>query len=217
MVVLDKRLTWKDVEADPMKLRAWQEQDWSRCKADHCYTFQKERARECQKPLLNAACGPDPAGLGTLGATNMDVQSVDAVTGNRNDQLPNFTPGTVFDMPFSDEAFASVMLGEFLEHCTEEKAREALREIRRVLFQSGMLYITVPLDGRPVYEQNVMRVEMGEREYCPGVTNYHQTWWSNRMLQALAEDTGFEEVKRVTLVYQMTAPVMGWGLSWRKV
>lgn len=216
MVGLDRRITWADVEAEPRLLMDWQSQDWLLEKSILCYDYQKKKAKECPKPLLNAACGPDPAGIGAMGATNLDIQSVDSITKTPNDKLPNFTHGTVFDMPFSDEAFASAMLGEFLEHCTEERARAALKEVRRVLFPNGTLIVTVPLDGRPFYEQSVMNPGDKHGEYCPGVTNYHQTWWSNRMLDSLARDSGFEEVERSVLIYPMTAPITGWGLLWRK-
>lgn len=181
------------------------------------HEFQHDAAIQCGGLILNAACGDDAAGLGDIGAVNFDFQDVEGHTGIEFRSNKNFVQGSVFEMPFDDESFDTVVLGEFLEHCTQERAVEALTECRRVLRSGGRAVITIPLDGRPAQEQRCLDpADYREVEYFPGVTHHHQTWWSNQMIRELRKRTRFTEVVRCLLVYILTAPLGGWGLVWEK-
>ncbi len=167
--------------------------------------------------ILNAACADDPAGLGQLGAVNLDVQVKEKHTGKDFSENKGFVEGSVFSIPFGDGEFDVVVLGEFLEHCTKERALDAVSECRRVLKSGGRMIMTVPLDARPASEQREYPGgEYQPFEYVPGVTCHHQTWWSNQMLRELRRQSRMVELCRCTLLYILTAPIGGWGLVWEK-
>lgn len=188
--------------------------------------FQLLKALECGQPILNAASAGDIPQLWRYGAINLDVRTKEQLR-QVGLQIPkNYVEGSVFDIPYKDGEFQTVVLGEFLEHATYEAGVRALKECRRVLKPGGFLVATFPLDGRP---NGVNRpgdpegaddadlVNLKESgEWSSGVTVHHQTWWSNKMLHDLMLETGFEEKERAALLYTFTAPVGGWGLVWQK-
>lgn len=188
--------------------------------------FQLLKALECGQPILNAASAGDLAGLAKYGAINLDIRSKDQIRQVGLAVPKNYVEGSVFDLPYRDGEFQTVVLGEFLEHATYEAGVRALKECRRVLKPGGFLVVTFPLDGRP---NGVNRpgdpegaddadlVNLKESgEWSNGVTVHHQTWWSNKMLHDLMTEVGFREVERTALLYTFTAPVGGWGLVWQK-
>jgi len=196
------------------------------------YDYQLLRAIRSGTPILNAACAQDIPDFGRFGAVNLDVRDPDQLR-RLGLKIPlNYQQGSVFDMPFPDASFQTVVLGEFLEHCQEEVGNAAVAECTRVLRPGGHLVITLPLDGRPnghnragdpegtdeehegPWERSAFEKERGE--WSPGVTVHHQTWWSNKMLWELRVANGLVETDRVSLIYGFTAPVTGWGLTWRK-
>jgi len=178
------------------------------------YEFQRKMALRVGGTLLNAACADDPAGLGNLGAINLDVQVAEKHTGHDFSKNKNFVHGTVFDMPFPDDHFDCVVLGEFLEHCKVERAEAALTECRRVLKPGGHLVLTIPLDARSKEEQR--GTDIWPDEYDQGVTCHHQTWWTRRMLYELRRKTKFVEVGSAALFYMLTCPLGGYGLLWQR-
>lgn len=181
------------------------------------YEFQRDLAERFGGKILNAACADDPAMLGDLGAINLDVQKYEAHTKKHFDANKNFVHGSVFEIPFPDGEFDTVVLGEFLEHCVEERALAALNECNRVLKSGGKLIITVPLDGRTPNEQRDWEGGIYQPfEYVPGVTCHHQTWWSNQMISRIRARSRFVEALRCPLIYILTAPIGGWGLLWEK-
>jgi SAM-dependent methyltransferase len=56
--------------------------------------------------------------------------------------------GNAAELPFSDETFDAVFLGDVIEHL--EQPEPALREAHRVLAQEGTLYVTTPPARHPV-------------------------------------------------------------------
>jgi SAM-dependent methyltransferase len=198
----------------------------------HYPDFQLQAALTSGPPILNAACAGDIAGLGMYGAINLDIRSAEHLRRIGLRVPRNYREGSVFKLPFEDKSFRTVVLGEFLEHCTVEAATKAVKECARVLCSGGKLIITVPLDGRPNghnrpgYSEGSddldrvgMTDEMMEKEageWSEGVTAYHQTWWSNEMLHNLRESSGLKEEYRSAILYSFTAPIGGWGISWEK-
>ncbi len=178
------------------------------------YEFQHAMARRVGGKILNAACADDPAQLGLIGAVNLDIQTTENATGHDFSQNKNFVHGTVMDMPFPDDHFDCVVLGEFLEHCTQERAAQALLECRRVLKTGGHLVLTFPLDGRSHEEQRDGAT--WPEKYDDGISCYHDTWWSDKMLHDLKQKTRLIEVGRAVLIYVLSAPLGGWGLLWQR-
>ena len=125
----------------------------------------------------------DPAHLATdFDAINVDIEDFDIETNTNLYDVPNFVAGSALDLPFEDSTFKHVVLGEFLEHCTEEAARKALTEAMRVLVDGGVITLTLPHDTRPPLMQ---RRAKEIREYCEGVTSWHQTAWHDDDLRSL--------------------------------
>ena len=155
-----------------------------------CHDFQREACEGTPTPILNAACKEDPAHLGAdFDAVNLDICEYDPHTKVDMTKLPGFVHGSVFEIPFDDLHFGTVVLGEFLEHCEHEQAMYALEECTRVLKFGGNLVITYPLDPRPPEGQHPPELLF---EWCPGVTSYHQTVWPADNAKACLEKMGFE-------------------------
>jgi len=95
-----------------------------------CHLYQRDRARELGQPILNVACKEDPANLGgDFNATNIDIEDYDVeMRVDLYSAVRNFQKMSALHMDFPDATFAHVILGEFLEHCTEEAARRSLEE-----------------------------------------------------------------------------------------
>lgn len=101
-----------------------------------------ERMRVAQ-PILDAGCGTG-LNLASLpsGSTGLDInpRNVELV----RSRLPQHVvvEGDVERMPFGDDAFATVLCTEVLEHVPHPEV--ALKEIRRVLRPGGLLIGSVP-------------------------------------------------------------------------
>lgn len=190
----------------------------------HVYTeFQRIATRGAKSPILNAASGSDPYGLAEFGAVNLDLHDRSEFSGGMEAAAKNFVKGSVLDIPFPDKHFATVVLGEFLEHCKPDVALRALLECKRVLCDDGVIIVTVPLDARPEEEQvwygRMMTPDAPthDQEYDDGITGRHQTYWSLIPLERLLFDAGLEDSKpRALLVYFFTTPVVGWGMHLKK-
>lgn len=125
--------------------------------------------------VLNVGAGGDSARLKELrGAVNVDVCEIDPVS-----KLPNLID-RVADaraLPFPDNGFDTVVLGEVLEHLDEDGARQAVSEARRVA--RVQVVATIPCDPRSVEEQRAERAEIfgadpEPLEYAAGAYTYHR-------------------------------------------
>ena len=104
--------------------------------------------------FLSASPGPEildaGAGQGTMSARlerlGYDVTSTDisesAVEVLRSRLAGPVAKASVTDLPFGDESFDGVVLGEVLEHVEDDRA--ALAEVARVLRRDGVLAASVP-------------------------------------------------------------------------
>ncbi len=159
---------------------------------------------------MNVACQEDPAFLGEkfdavnvdLRATDMHITDIDYLR-----DVKNFKQADARNLPFEDRSFTTVVLGEFLEHATEEYAAEVLKECARV--SSGVVVLTFPFDDRPPHEQHEPDKLF---EVVPGYTTYHRTIWSDDMLANLFRSAGMQERLRASLGYFFTKPMGGLGI-----
>jgi SAM-dependent methyltransferase len=152
-------------------------------------------------PLANLACKEDPAELGELvGATNLDLEEMDQYTKvTFREGVKNFVQGSILDLPFDDNSYASAVVGELMEHCRPEPAEQALRETKRVVRPGGPILLTFPLDDRPKMEQH--GPEGPYYEHCEGITSWHQTVWSDIKMNQLLDKVGLELTGGLTMPY----------------
>jgi hypothetical protein len=180
--------------------------------------FQRLCAGRYSKPLLNAACGMDPCRLGELfGAINLDAFDPDEEVPKRRSRVPNFVKGSVFALPYPDEHFPTIILGEFIEHATFDAAVRALVGCRRVLTANGVLVLTFPVDGTPLDQQPHFDPPQDCGFHEDGdVSGRHQTFWSVLMLHELFKAAKLIVLERSALFYPWVNPTAGWGIVLRK-
>lgn len=186
------------------------------------HQIQRNFCETAAQPILNAACKEDPAKLGKFfNAVNLDIWDFDEQTRTPLHTIPNFVQGDVLDMPFEDEKFGSVVLGEFLEHVMPHVALDALTEIKRVLKPEGQLLLTFPLDDRPAGVQHAKHLL---KIIVPGTTGHditvwHQTVWTDEMLETLFKGAGFEVVSRdpVPYAFVKNQNPNGWAIVLKKL
>lgn len=163
------------------------------------HQFQIDQCKEALRPILNLGCMHDPAYLGRdFGAINADVRQHDKHTNTDLRTLPNFVHCTAFKTPFASGFFKTVVLGEFLEHCTWDAAVKVMRECFRVLVPGGTLILTFPLDDRPKEIQHEKELLV---EWSTGITSWHQTVWENEIFDKLLEASGFKSHMQKHIFY----------------
>lgn len=178
------------------------------------HAFQVRMCERYGKPVINVACQEDPAFLGEkFDAVNVDMIEKDLHLEDvdYNSSLKNFVKADARSLPYENGSFKTVVLGEFLEHVTEDYARSVLAECARV--SSGVIVLTFPFDDRTPEEQHEP-----EKLYepVPGYTTYHRTIWSDEMLASLFKKCGLVEVFRASLNYYFTKPLNGLGIVLKK-
>jgi SAM-dependent methyltransferase len=75
-----------------------------------------------------------------------------------------FVEGSVFSLPFSDEAFDAVCLFDVIEHLPRGSEESALHEVRRVLKANGKLYFSTP-HASPIHAPLDPVWSLGHRHY----------------------------------------------------
>lgn len=86
--------------------------------------FQRYIAATAAKPVLNVGCDLDPAGFG-IEAIHLDERDL-----SEHYPLGNFIQCDLHEMPFEDDTFHTVILGDVLEHLADPIA--GMRECFRV-------------------------------------------------------------------------------------
>jgi SAM-dependent methyltransferase len=181
-----------------------------------CHAFQRIACKDTPRPILNAACKEDPAGLGSLyNATNMDISTFDPATNRDLRTIPNYVQGDATDMQFKDKMFGTVVLGEILEHCVESAALKILSETKRVLQDNGVIVVSYPLDGRKKEDQHGKNL-IDQHKDGP-ITFWHQTVWDIPAFMGLLEKVGLEVTSQEELGYGflLNKPA-GYGFKLRK-
>lgn len=123
------------------------------------YPFQ---AKYSEGYILNAGCNTDGAGIAARGGINIDLFAHDEFTGLR---IPAHALADARHLPFKQNTFDTVLLGEILEHMQTADAVAALKEAKTVLKPGGRVVATIPHDDRGGPE--------GAKDYYPGIAAYH--------------------------------------------
>lgn len=170
------------------------------------HVYQRTVCATARRPILNAACKEDPAGLGVkYDATNLDITDYCHFTNMDLTKLRNYIQGDVLNLraTFDAQFFPTIVLGEFLEHCVPAAAKQALLSIREVLLDDGVLVVTYPLDDRPKEVQHAQHMLVATVEGDTGhdITTYHQTVWDAESFNVLLEETGWVIEQKQPLHY----------------
>lgn len=147
------------------------------------FTFQRTYA---QGKVLNVGSNTDGAGLGSRGGINVDLRTVDHVTGKT---MPVHVLADARVLPFR-KAFDSVVLGEILEHMEHDDAVAALEQARLSLKPGGRVVVTMPHDKRR--DAGTLETPEGEAQfYAPGIFAYHYRSISKGELFSWMAEAGF--------------------------
>lgn len=183
-----------------------------------CHEYQREACqREGARDILNVACKEDPANLGRdFNATNVDIQDYDPEMQVSLYQVPNFVRGDARNLEFPDERFNTVVLGELLEHLSQEVAIQVLREAARVLTPNGQIVVTMPQDARPPEHQ---RPPHELYEYTEGIASWHRFVPDEELWESVRSSNlrvAQQRRLRYDLLTWLGKTGTGWGLILQK-
>ena len=146
------------------------------------HEFQRHWALHYGGRVLNVGCKDDPANLRTIpGVVQIDKLSHDSFTNKNLNTLAGFINIDMFDYT-PEEPFDVVVLGEFLEHCTEEMFHKVIKQTVSFIKEGGVLILTTPQDGRDKYA-NHGPDESKYYEISPGIVSWHQLYITKEMLE----------------------------------
>jgi glycosyltransferase involved in cell wall biosynthesis len=153
--------------------------------------------------ILNIGAADDISDLKRRGAVNLDVQEYDLDFGRPN--KPDII-GDCRDLPglVGDQRFASVILGEILEHFDVEVVPEVILKAVACMKPNGKLIITVPDEHRPVDQQHSWA--RGDEQYVPGVHACHTHPIPRELLQQWLDECGLSPIVFEVIDY-------GWGVG----
>lgn len=154
------------------------------------FDFQHACIRATTGVVLNIGCNDDPGHLKvTFGPRliNCDDRDWDVITGRPIIADLYFDCG-VQPWPVDRDTIELVILGDILEHLTEEQQRISLAESRRV---AQKLCLTVPNDDRFLFEPP---------PHVPGAS-FHITQVTAGVLRTLLEESGWHIMQWKTVEY----------------
>ena len=93
--------------------------------------------------------------------------------------------GTLEAARFPDRTFDVIVLNDFIEHVTDPKG--VLKEIRRVLKNDGVIYLSTP------DIESVLSRVLGARWW--GINKYHLFYFAGRTLEKLFAEVGFKSLR----------------------
>lgn len=129
--------------------------------------------------ILNVGCDVDLCQFGKRGAINLDMFSVSHNTGIKT---AAHLLGDARKLPVAAE-FDTVILGDILEHMTDEDAVRSLRSAKTALRAGGRIVVTVPDDHRPDHQQHSDQ----KTAYGDGESTYHVPVPFGRLKQWIEE------------------------------
>lgn len=157
-------------------------------------------------PAINIGCNEDYGNLkAKLDSTNVDITNWD-VANNRPNKADIIADARNLPEDLHGK-FASAILGDILEHMTDEDAITAIKNAKKCVINDGPVIITVPHDTRPVWQQ-----KDGAKEsdfYTDGVTSFHVHTVTLDRLKAWIDKSGLQIVKIQELDY---TNFDGWGV-----
>ena len=96
--------------------------------------------------------------------------------------------GTLEEARFPDKSFDAVVMNDVIEHLEDPKS--TLRQIRRVLKNDGILYLSTP-----DIDSALSRL-LGARWW--GINKYHLFYFSKKSLEMLFHETGFRSIRHTS-------------------
>lgn len=160
------------------------------------YEFQNSYVRG---KILNVGCHDDSGNLKSKGAVNVDLYTHDPKS---NKKLATDVVADARSLPFEDNSYDSVVLGDILEHFEkQEDIQKALSEAKRVLVDGGIVIITAPEDRRELHKQ-LPAHEL--YNYAEGVPAYHEFPVARQDMLKWVEDAKLRLVIVETIDYPFT-------------
>lgn len=137
--------------------------------------------------ILNVGCDSDHANFRKLGAINLDVLLHNPLHGYKTQANIIADVRECKLKPYFD----SIIIGDLLEHMTEEDAIKSLRNCSTGLKNSGYIIITCPNDNRLFGDQH--KRGNGDEEYVKGVKCFHTKEISASNLRHMIKAAGLKE------------------------
>lgn len=176
-----------------MRIDALQRYDWENevdrwiCWALGDYPWLGFQRENSTGMVLNVGAGGDTGNLKhACQAWNVDVCTVDPVS-----KLPNAIDelADARHLPYTDDEFDTVVLGEVLEHLLPEERQQALDEAFRV---AKRVVVTIPCDERSLDEQRLERsqipcADVAAEWYAAGCSTYHTPFSEADLYTAVSE------------------------------
>lgn len=138
--------------------------------------------------LLDVGCGPGFL-LAEAKAQGWRVQGVDLSSWAKDTAMERFGVevfrGDLSEAKFHDKSFDTVVMNDVIEHLEDPKA--CLREVRRVLKNDGVLYLSTP-DIDSAWSR-LLRAKWW------GINKYHLSYFSRETLEKMFYETGFKSVR----------------------
>jgi hypothetical protein len=150
--------------------------------------------------VLNVGCDSDGAHLGSRpGAVNVDLHLTSQI--RQGWKSPVHVLADARQLPFK-ASFDTVVLGEILEHMSNQDVYQTLREAMGALrfdgrFEAPQIVITVPHDTREPEAQGYGEV----RFFAPGIPVYHPRYVSREMLMGWIDKAGLRPILMADIHY----------------
>ncbi|MGO9916668.1 MAG: methyltransferase domain-containing protein [Isosphaeraceae bacterium] len=144
--------------------------------------------------VLNIGSNRDFPGFGKRGGVNLDLCEVDPCGW---DNLVDVVADCRLPLPFSAESFDSVIMGEILEHFTDDDAVAALTNAKAVLSPGGHIVLTVPDDHRAPEDQGD-KLGLMYDDHTPG---FHKRRIPLELIQEWLRAAGLEAKHVETIAY----------------
>lgn len=166
-----------------------------------------------EHPCANIGCDEDSSGLGKRGAVNVDIWKHNSYT---NRDVPAEVIADARNLPFEEMTYASVILGDILEHFVKESdIHQVLREAWRVLQPGAKVIITCPTDTRPPELQGYQGTAP---MYCDGVRAYHAYPVRLETMRSWLKDCGLPwRIVDEQFIAYCWCPQGGWGIAATKL
>ena len=138
--------------------------------------------------LLDIGCGPGFF-LDEAKRQGWDVQGVDLSKWSKEHAKTYFSidifQGTLSSAVFPDRAFDVIVMNDVIEHLEDPKV--VLKEIRRILKNDGVIYISTP-DIKSVLSR-LLRAKWW------GINKYHLFYFSKKTIEKLFDEVGFKPLR----------------------